>query len=91
VRSFRTWAFKQIYAELPEHVQKQATAAYTLFETNPFHPSLHFKQVSNDIPPLYSIRIGIGYRALGLRVEDDLIIWKWIGSHTLYDKMLKML
>jgi len=89
VKSFRTWAFKEHFAKLPEHIQKQATAAYELFEQNPSHPSLHFKLVSDDNPPLCSVRVGIGYRALGLRVEDDLIIWIWIGSHTVYDKRLK--
>lgn len=38
--------------------------------------------------PLYSVRIGISYRALGLREDDDLIVWIWIGSHTDYDKLL---
>jgi mRNA-degrading endonuclease RelE of RelBE toxin-antitoxin system len=88
VKSFRSWEFKALYAKLPESVQKQATSAYSLFEDNPNHPSLHFKPVSDDEPPLYSVRIGIGYRALGLRIEDDLVIWIWIGSNAAYDKLL---
>src|SRR5262249_43373936 len=89
VRSYRTWTFKELYARLPARVQQQATAAYDLFKQNPNHPSLHFKVVSAEVPPLYSVRVGLGYRALGLRVEDDLIIWTWIGSHTHYDKALR--
>jgi hypothetical protein len=38
--------------------------------------------------PIYSVRIGIGWRALGV-VERDAIIWFWIGSHAGYDKMLR--
>jgi hypothetical protein len=49
VKSYRTWAFKELYAKLPEHLQRQATAAYMLFEQNPNHPSLHFKLVSDEI------------------------------------------
>jgi hypothetical protein len=40
--------------------------------------------------PVYSVRIGIGYRALGLQ-EGDQISWFWIGSHAEYDEMLKRL
>jgi hypothetical protein len=37
--------------------------------------------------PIYSVRIGLHYRALGLK-EDDTIIWFWIGSHAEYDKLI---
>jgi hypothetical protein len=37
---------------------------------------------------IYSVRIGIHYRALGVRERDD-IIWLWIGSHADYDRMLR--
>jgi hypothetical protein len=40
--------------------------------------------------PIYSVRIGIGYRALGLR-EEDRVFWFWIGSHAEYDELLKRL
>jgi hypothetical protein len=54
---------------------------------NPYHPSLHLKQVSHK-KDVYSVRIGISYRALGLRKDDDVIVWFWIGSHAEYDKLL---
>jgi len=37
---------------------------------------------------VYSIRVGIGWRALGLNV-DDAIVWFWIGSHADYIKLLR--
>jgi hypothetical protein len=40
---------------------------------------------------LYSVRVGKSYRALGLLVDTDLIIWIWIGSHAEYDKFIKQL
>jgi hypothetical protein len=40
--------------------------------------------------PIYSVRIGIGYHALGLW-EKDHIYWFWIGSHAEYDQLLKRL
>jgi len=39
---------------------------------------------------VYSVRIGIGYRALGLR-DADHVYWFWIGSHAEYDELLKRL
>ena len=41
----------------------------------------------NSNKPIYSIRIGLGYRALGIK-EDDTVIWFWIGSHASYDRMI---
>lgn len=56
---------------------------------DPYYPSLQFKRVSLD-QPIYSVRIGIGYRALGLWSEDQ-IDWFWIGSHAEYDALLRRL
>jgi hypothetical protein len=87
MKSKRTPQFKKLLAALPKPSRQQAYAAYRLFKHDPFHPSLQFKRVSQQ-RPLYSVRIGISYRALGLRQEDDLIIWIWIGSHADYDKLV---
>lgn len=48
---------------------------------------LFFKQVDTK-PPLYSVRIGLHYRALGVK-QDNTIVWVWIGSHAEYDKFLR--
>ena len=85
--SKRTKRFKQLLRALPKEVQEQAYAAYRLFKDNPYHPGLFFKQVETK-PILYSVRIGLHYRALGLR-RGDTIVWVWIGSHAEYDKFLK--
>ena len=57
---------------LPAHVREQARAAYALFQQNPSHPGLPFKQVDSGPPPVYSARVGIAYRALGT-VEGDTV------------------
>ncbi len=54
---------------------------------DPSHPGLQFKRV-HATEPLYSVRIGLGWRALGLR-EGDTIYWFWIGSHAQYDKLVR--
>jgi len=73
---------------LPREVQVHALSAYRLFKQNPSHPSLHFKRL-NAREEVFSIRIGLHYRALGRREREDLIVWFWIGTHAEYDKLLQ--
>ncbi|MCX7853663.1 MAG: hypothetical protein N2383_12865 [Caldilineales bacterium] len=89
MKSGLTKSFRRRFAQLPRDVQQQAIQAYTLWRVNPYHPSLQFKRVSRR-QPIYSVRIGLDFRALGL-VEADQIIWFWIGSHAEYDELLKRL
>ena len=74
-----------MYRSLPEEVREQARIAYRLFSSNPRHPSLQFKRIGLR-EPMYSVRIGLHYRAVGL-LEANLVLWWWIGSHANYDKL----
>jgi hypothetical protein len=86
VKSKVTEDFVACFARLPDEVKGKARKNYRLWRNNPAHPSLHFRHVhSRDA--LYSVRVGIGWRALGL-LEDETIYWFWIGSHAEYDKLL---
>lgn len=87
VRSFTQPSFWKTYRRLPEQVQRQAREAYRLFAEDPGHPSLQFKRVSQR-RPVYSVRVNIDYRVLGVRDGDDMV-WFWIGPHHEYDRMLK--
>jgi mRNA-degrading endonuclease RelE of RelBE toxin-antitoxin system len=87
MKSKRTKQFRELLRKLPDDIKRQAYSAYRLFKYDPYHPSLHLKQVSHK-KAVYSVRIGISYRALGLRKDDDVIVWFWIGSHAEYDKLL---
>jgi hypothetical protein len=89
VNSSVTSEFRQQLARLPAETQEQAARAYALWRSDPYHPSLSFKRVSRR-QPIYSVRVGIGYRALGLQ-DADHIQWFWIGSHADYDDLLKRL
>jgi hypothetical protein len=88
MRSRRSKRFRALFRELPPEVKRQAYAAYRLFVINPNHPRLHFKKLHDK---LYSVRVGIRYRALGVMESPDQIIWIWIGSHTEYDKLIKQM
>ena len=78
--------FRSAFGRLPLKVQQRARVAYRLFRRDPSHPSLRFKQVHAS-RPIYSARIGLACRALGVRDGED-IIWFWIGSHSDYDRLL---
>ncbi len=78
--------FLDCFARLPNSVKAQARRSYSLWKRNPYHPSLRFKRV-HATEPLYSLRVGLHWRVLGL-LEDDTITWFWIGSHSEYDKII---
>ncbi|HQL63864.1 MAG TPA: hypothetical protein PLQ35_16425 [bacterium] len=84
-----TKRFRKQPADLPTAIQEQAERAYFLWCADAFHPSLQFKRVSQR-QPVYSVRIGSDYRALGLW-EGDHVWWFWIGSHAEYDNLIKRL
>lgn len=79
--------FLACFRRLPERIQRQARSAYRLWKKNPQHPSIEFKLVGMK-SPVHSVRVGIGWRALGLK-QDDHMLWFWIGSHAEYDRLVK--
>ena len=89
MNSYLTEDFSACFRYLPENIKDKARKNHRLWIQNPNHPSLQFKQV-HSTKPIYSLRIGIGWRALGLK-EDDTIYWFWIGSHADYERLLKQL
>ena len=89
MKSSTTKDFRKRLNQLPISVQEQANKAYALWKTDLYHPSLQFKRVSQR-QPIYSARISLIYRALGL-LEKEHIYWFWIGTHAEYDELLKRL
>ena len=67
--------------------RRLARESYKRFNADPHHPSLRFKQV-HPVDGVYSVRVGLGYRALGVMADSDTIVWYWIGSHADYDKLI---
>jgi hypothetical protein len=89
MKSRVTRRFRELFAALPAHARRQAREAYRLLRQDSRHPGLHFKQVHKD-PPIYSARVGIGYRAVAV-VDGGEAIWFWIGTHAEYNKLLEKL
>ena len=87
MKSHITGKFRKSFGKLPTDVQKQTREAYRLFLKNPRHPSLRFKAI-HPTRPIYSVRINIDYRAVGIQ-EGNTIIWFWIGSHSKYERLIR--
>jgi hypothetical protein len=89
VKSRTTQSFWKHYCTLPPEIRQKARQAYALWRDNSAHPSLFFKRVKED-QALYSVRIGLAYRALGL-LKADTVTWFWVGTHDEYDHLTKVL
>lgn len=89
MKSRTTRQFRERLGALPAPIREQARAAYLMFQQNPAHPGLQFKKVHDKLP-VYSARINLDYRAVGVMAADE-IVWFWIGSHAEYDKVLRRL
>ena len=68
-------------------MRAQAREAYRRFQQDPSHRGLRFKSVHPSLP-VYSARVGLGYRAIGTLIGDT-VIGSWIGSHEDYERLLK--
>ena len=76
--------FWNLFANLPESVQRVARKNFDLLKDDPSRPSLHFKNVGK----LWSVRAGINHRALAVQEGADFI-WVWIGPHDEYRRLIK--
>jgi len=86
MKSVLSKRFRERYKRLPFKVQRLAHKNYQLWKENPSHRSLQFKCVDVEMP-IYSARIGLSYRVLGI-MKEDVLIWYWIGTHSEYDKII---
>jgi len=84
LKHFASSDFWRCFNPLPTNVQQLARSNFELLKTTPpRHPSLHLKKAGR----YWSVRVGLGYRALGAEIEDG-ILSGWIGSHAEYDKLI---
>jgi len=90
MKSKLTKDFLDRFAKLPATIQEQAREAYRTFKDNPSHPGLRLHKVSvkKSNKTLYSISIGLHYRALA-QENGGILEWFWIGHHSVYDKILE--
>jgi len=89
VNSYLSEDFIKFFGKLPKKVQERAKNSYRKWKENPSHPGIQFKKV-HPIKPVYSVRVSLGWRALGYK-EGDKMLWFWIGSHESYNKLVSQL
>jgi len=85
VKSLGTASFWKAYRALPSSIRETARAAYGKFLQNPAHSSLQLERLRFD-PRFWSVRVTRDYRAVAQRLEGDVWIWVWIGSHKEFDR-----
>lgn len=83
MRHLASPAVWETYESLPVEVRKLADQAYARLKEDPRHLSLRFEKVGR----VWSVRIGLRYRALAVEADDGLV-WFWIGAHADDDKLL---
>ena len=66
-------------------MRQKARRAYRLWLENPNHPGLQFKPLHGVAGGVWSVRIGLSWRALAT-IRGDRVTWFWIGSHADYDR-----
>ncbi len=74
------------YYGLPAPIREEARGVYKTWCDDPAYPSLEFKRLRKG-EPHYSVRIAKGYRAVG-SLDDDTLVWWWIGSHDDYMRLI---
>jgi hypothetical protein len=89
MKSRTTERFRRVLARLPVDVQEQARRSFGIWQKSPYHPSLQFKRIHSQ-DPIYSVRIGIHWRALAV-LREDRAVWFWIGPHGEYDTLVSLL
>jgi hypothetical protein len=62
---------RKLYAQLPSRMQDQARAAYQQCTENPHHSSFHLKRIVTQ-RPIYAVRVGRSYRAVGYTRGRDI-------------------
>jgi hypothetical protein len=83
--------FWKLFEALPQRIQREARLIYRIWRNQPYYSSLQFKKIGESHGlPVYSIRVGRKYRALGI-LEDGVMKWFWIGSHESYNELIKRL
>jgi hypothetical protein len=84
LKHFTTPEFWEHYHLLRAEIRELADKNFELLKADPQHPSLHFKKIGK----LWSVRVGLHHRALGLD-KGESVVWFWIGSHSEYNKLVR--
>ncbi len=78
--------FWKCYDNLQKDIQDLSDKKFKLFKNNPYHPSLSFAKKGN----VWTANVGYHHRAIGY-MQDNNMVWFWIGSHEDYNALMNKL
>lgn len=73
------------FDDLPAEIRKLAEQNYQSWKDNPRNPGLRFKQIHKEMP-IFSFRVGMRHRTVGVETDDGRIVWFWVGSFDTFRK-----
>lgn len=76
------------FEDLPADVRKLAESNYHLWKENHEAPGLRFKQIHPQMP-IYSFRVGMKHRTVGVEAADGKVVWFWVGSFATFTKQIE--
>ena len=93
MRSHTSRDFRELYAQLPADVRRQARQAYRQFQADPTAEGLNFEPVAGTNGRCWTARVSGKYRAVGIHPphDRDTILWFWTGTHNDYVNLLNQL
>ncbi|GAB6054387.1 hypothetical protein JCM17960_32070 [Magnetospira thiophila] len=75
----REGAYWDSFDDLPEEIRTLAEQTYRQWKQNPMTPGLRFKQI-HQTQPIFSFRVGMKHRTVGVEAPDGTVVWFWVGS-----------
>jgi hypothetical protein len=75
------------YETLSKDTKRLTDETFSLLKDDPNNPSLQLVVVGR----YWSIRIGKKYRALGIELDNEGLLWCWVGSFSDYNIFLDTL
>jgi len=75
----REEAYWTKFDDLPQEIRKLAEENYHLWKENPRNPGLRFKKIHDSLP-IFSFRVGMRHRTVGVETDDGKVVWFWVGS-----------
>ena len=77
-------SFWKLYDNLPSEVQSLADRIFISMKENKNDPSKNIIRFGR----YWSLQIGERHRALGVEVEEDGVLWCWVGTYSDYNNFV---
>ena len=80
-------AYWKNFDDLPDDIRKLAEQNYQLWKENSKNPGLRFKQI-HKTQPVFSFRVGMKHRTVGVETPDGKLVWFWVGSFETFKQVI---